>query len=100
MSDTDETTARANLLHAVCAENAPSIGAAARLWGIPCDTVYQATAGRRVTYDLLLRVAEQAKADGPASVYLREWAQKYRDWRVELLCLEMSRPSIWPWGLL
>ena len=83
MSDTDETTARANLLHAVCAENAPSIGAAARLWGIPCDTVYQATAGRRVTDDLLLRVADQAKADGPATVRLHKWAQDFRDWRVE-----------------
>lgn len=100
MKDTEELTARANLLKAVCAESGLSIGAAARLWGIPCDTLYQATASRRATDDLLCRVAEQVKGDGAATVYLREWSEKLKDWRVEMQVLHFGRPYIWPWGLL
>lgn len=98
MSDTDETDARANLLQAVCAEHAESIGAAARLWGISANTLYQATAGRRATEELLLRVAEQAKSDGPATVRLHRWATDFRAWRTEAQALEVTRPWVWPWG--
>lgn len=98
MKDTEELTARANLLKAVCAESGLSIGAAARLWGIPADTLYQATAGRRATDDLLCRVAEQAKGDGPATVRLHGWAAALATWRTNMQALAFERPYIWPWG--
>ncbi len=94
MKPRTETKARATLIRDVCAEHRLSIGAAGRLWGISPNTLYQATAGNRITDDLLLRVAAKAHGQGAATARLSSWATAYRAWSAQSVELEASRPWV------